>query len=373
MRTWAIGVLSSGWTTPPEVDAGAWRLFLKAERCAVALSTRTEGEAPALLHAAATIELQRVLSARAQIEQLGRSVAGVGQRVIVLKGGVMAMGAAVALDLSDVDVLAEPHVAPRIAALLDSHGYVSQGPGAEAHLAQRQRPYAVHIEVHHSLNELPAQDVWARAETVPGQPGLCRPAPLDQLWHALVHATYSHPFRRGALRDLLLIGWVDASVSTENRSELDGRLRANPQRERLLRATLTMAREIRDDRAPIDVFRREAAAHYQLSRNPAPLGELGLRPHVVQAVYAMLDGGSAQRDFWHAVWTGRGHESPWPVLASVEAAWPWAGRWLRRVLRMLRLPLVEMNAVPIVRRAERLSRAHGRMEAKTLVMRSGEP
>jgi hypothetical protein len=231
----------------------------------------------------------------------------------------------------------------------------------------------VHIEVHHSLNELPAQDVWARAETVPGQPGLCRPAPLDQLWHALVHATYSHPFRRGALRDLLLIGWADASVPAESRSALDARLRANPQREGLLRAVLNLAREIRDDRAAVDLFRREAAAHYLLSRSLAPFGESGLRPHVVQAVYARLDGGSTQRDFWYSVWTGRDHESPWSLLARVEATWPWAGRWLRRVLRMLRLPLVEMNAVPIVRRAERLARAHGTMEAKTLVMRSGEP
>src|SRR4029077_4275685 len=92
LRAWAIRVLSVGWAAPPDVNSEEWRLFLRAERCAVALSTRTEGEAPPLLHALATIELQRILSARAQIEQLGRLAAEVGERIVVLKGAVMALG-----------------------------------------------------------------------------------------------------------------------------------------------------------------------------------------------------------------------------------------------------------------------------------------
>ena len=74
-------------------------MFLRAERCAVALSTRTEGDAPPLLHAAATVELQRILSARAQIEELGRQVAAIGERVVVLKGGLMALGSSAGIDL----------------------------------------------------------------------------------------------------------------------------------------------------------------------------------------------------------------------------------------------------------------------------------
>src|SRR4029077_10560113 len=149
----------------------------------------------------------------------------------------------------------------RIAALLDARGYVPQGGGADAHLSQRRQPYAVHVEVHHSLTELPAEEVWARAEAIPGRPGLWRPAPVDQVWHALLHSAVTHPFRRGALRDLLLIGWADEIAGAEARGVLEERLNAEP-RGTLLREVLRLARETRDDRAPTDPFRREAAAHY---------------------------------------------------------------------------------------------------------------
>lgn len=372
LRAWAIQVLSSGWATPPEVDSSAWRLFLRAERCAVALSTRTEGEAPPLLHALATLELQRILSARAQIEHLGRLAAEAGERILVLKGGLMALGAAVSVDLVDVDVLAEPWAAPRIAALLDARGYVAQGAGADAHLSQRRQPYAVHVEVHHSLTELPAEELWARADAIPGKPGLWRPAPVDQIWHALLHSTLTHPFRRGALRDLLIIAWADEAAGGEARSLLEDRLTAD-RRGKLLREALRLARDIRDDRAPVDLFRREAAAHYLFSRRPAFGGESGLRPHVVRSVFSMLEGVEARRGYWRMVWRGRSEESPWRLLARAEAAWPFGGRLLRRVLRLIRLPLVEAAALPIARQAAKLGNAHDTMAARTLDIRSAEP
>src|SRR5690242_12331857 len=101
LRTWAIQVLSAGWQPPPDVPVDTWKLFLKAERCAVALSTRVEGDAPPILHAVATVELQRILSARAQLEELGHRVQALGERVIVLKGGLMALGTASGVDLMD--------------------------------------------------------------------------------------------------------------------------------------------------------------------------------------------------------------------------------------------------------------------------------
>jgi hypothetical protein len=372
LRAWAIRVLSAGWSTPPDVDTDAWRLFLRTERCAVSLSTRTEGDAPPLLHALATIELQRILSARAQIEQLGRFAAEAGARIVVLKGGVMALGAIESLDLVDVDVLAEPQAAPRIAALLDASGYAPQGGGADAHLSQRRQPYAVHVEVHHSLTELPAEEVWARAEAIPGRPGLWRPAPVDQVWHALLHSSLTHPFRRGALRDLLLIGWADEIASGEARRVLDERLNIAP-RGRLLREVLRLAREIRDDRAPVDLFRREAAAHYLLSQRPALFGEAGLRPHVMRTVFSMLDGKEARRDYWRMVWNGKSEESPWRFLARAEGIWPFGGRLLRRALRLLRLPYVEIAALIVALRAEELGAAHETTSARMLDIRSADP
>ncbi|HZH40580.1 MAG TPA: nucleotidyltransferase family protein [Gemmatimonadales bacterium] len=350
-------------------------MFLRAERCAVALSTRTEGDAPPLLHAAATVELQRILSARAQIEELGRQVAAIGERVVVLKGGLMALGSSAGIDLVDIDILTEPASASRIAGLLDSRGYLTYGPGSPVHLAQRRQEFAVPIEVHHALTELPASDVWARAEPVPGRPGrpgLWRPAAIDQAWHALVHSAVTHPFRRGSLRDLLLIGWAEHSLDDAGRRALEGQVRAHPRGE-MLAAMLRLAREIRDSRAPGDPFLQEAAAHYQLTRKSGALGQSVLKSSIMLSVYATLDGGRARLDYWHSVWNGRDHRSPWPLLARVETAWPPAGKWLRRVLRILRLPVAELNAFLIVRRAKRLAGAHGGREAKTLVMRSGEP
>ena len=372
LRAWAVQVLSAGWRSPPEFDLGAWKLFLRAERCAIALSTRTEGDAPPLLHAAATVELQRILSARAQIEELGRQVAAIGKRVVVLKGGLMALGSSAGIDLVDVDILTEPASAEEIAGLLNTRGYLTHGPSSPAHLAQRRQEFAVPIEVHHALTELSASDVWATAEPLPGRPGLWKPAVLEQVWHALVHSVVTHPFRRGSLRDLLLIGWADQSLDEAGRRRLDERVRSHP-RGAAFAAMLRLAREIRDSRAPADPFPREAAAHYQLSRDYGPIGQSVLKSSIMQAVYSTLDGGRARLDFWYSVWNGQDHESPWPLLARVEAVWPWAGKWLRRTLRILRLPLVELNALPIARRAERLAASQGRSEAKTLVMRSGEP
>lgn len=369
LRTWAIQVLSAGWTEPPEVPMAAWKLFLKAERCAVALSTRAEGDAPPLLHAVATIELQRILSARAQLEELGRRVHALGERIIVLKGGLMTLASASGVDLMDIDILAEPDSAPRIAGLLDAQGYVVEGRDSLAHLAQRRQPFAVHIEVHHSLAECSAADVWAHAEPVSGRPGLWKPAALDQVWLALRHTACTHPFRRGALRDLMLIGWADTGCDQGSQEVLQERVGSDT----VLRDLLRMSRDLRDERAPIDAFRREAAAHYLLSPHPARFGESGLRPHVVRSVYSMLDGPEARSAYWHSVWYGRSEISPWSALAMVERAWPRGGRLARRLSRLARLPLVEILALSIALRAAKLSRTYASNEPRTLDIRSGEP
>ncbi|HWH02395.1 MAG TPA: nucleotidyltransferase family protein [Gemmatimonadales bacterium] len=369
LRTWAIQVLSAGWQTPPDVPIDAWKLFLKAERCAVALSTRAEGDAPPILHAVATIELQRILSARAQLEELGRRIQALGERVIVLKGGLMALGSASGVDLMDIDILTARDSAPRIAGLLDAQGYLVEGADSPSHLAQRRQPFAVHIEVHHSLAECSAADLWSHAEPVPGRPGLWKAAALDQVWHALRHTAYTHPFRRGALRDLILIGWADAGCDQTSHEELQGRMGSDE----VLHALLRMARDLRDDRAPIDAFRKEAAAHYLLSPRPARFGEFGLRPPVVRSVYSMLDGPEARSAYWNSVWHGRSQLSPWSALAMVERVWPLGGRLARRLARLARVPLVEILALPIALRAAKLARAYPRIEPRTLDIRSGEP
>jgi len=373
LRAWAIRVLAEGWTAAPDVGPEAWRLFLRAERCALALSTRAEGDAPPLLHATATVELQRILSARAQLERLGRAAARAGLRALVLKGGVAALGTGAPVDLHDVDVLAEPGQAEALADLLDRSGYAVAGGRASAHLGQRVTANAVDVEVHFRVEELgdPA-DLWARAEPLPQHPGLWQPAPFDHCRHVLLHATITHPFRRGALRDLLLIGEADRACPPAGAAHLGDFLRDHPQR-LLLEAARDAARALQAGRRERDAFVEEAAAHYLLSDRyllaaAAPI----FGGNVMFAVYARLGRPAVRRGYWGRAWRGATAVSPWPALNRLERHWPRAGRWARRLLRLARAPLVELVAGPIARRARRLATGQAGA-ASAATSRSGAP
>src|SRR2546425_7423326 len=86
LRAWALDVLASQaaalsaeWQRRVVLHSrGAWQLFLEAERCALALQRRlraqgeiADGPAP-MLQSSATAELQRVLTARAQLLEIGQ-------------------------------------------------------------------------------------------------------------------------------------------------------------------------------------------------------------------------------------------------------------------------------------------------------------
>ena len=115
------------------------------------------------------------------------------------------------------------------------------------------------------------------------------------------------------------------------------------------------------------------AAQYLIIGAPGLGGEWGLRPNVTKSVYALLDGAAARRAYWGHVWFGTAPTSPWRVLATAESVWPWGGKVLRRTMRVLRAPFVELVAVPIALRAARLGNAHEVREARTPDIRSGEP
>src|SRR5690348_18511505 len=123
-------------------------------RCSAAAARRRHRRAPAD-------------SVRARPDRgAGPQVAAIGERVVVLKGGLMALGSSAGIDLVDIDILTEPASASRIAGLLDSRGYLTYGPGSPVHLAQRRQEFAVPIEVHHALTELPASDVRSEERRV---------------------------------------------------------------------------------------------------------------------------------------------------------------------------------------------------------------
>ncbi len=214
--------------------AAAWELFLAAECCAipVARALRMVGawdslspDARAAVAAAESREMQRVLAARGQLAELDRLAAAFGVMPIVLKGGAT-VAEGTALDLGDIDLLVTGDVAATLAAALVARGYAPSGDALV-------RPGALPIELHDHVSygraggagdraarpaESCAAGPWTGASCVSlacaDEPPLvplagCRalrrlvgaPAVLLLLRHGVLH----HPFRRGHLRDLVVL------------------------------------------------------------------------------------------------------------------------------------------------------------------------
>src|SRR4029077_4294126 len=93
LRAVALQILrgSSGRPAFPSCSDRTWNVFLRTERCAMALKARLVaaggGRVPDQIEQTATRELQRVLSARGQLHRIGQLVTGHGLIAVVLKGG----------------------------------------------------------------------------------------------------------------------------------------------------------------------------------------------------------------------------------------------------------------------------------------------
>ena len=254
LRAAALTILAGrepDWTRLEHCSADTWKLFLRTERCALALKSRLTAagcavpdRARAEIERAATPELQRILSARGQLLRIGRLAAAHGIAGVVLKGGVAALASAAPVDLHDVDVLVRPLQAEQLAGLLDEEGFHATGPAGTAHLAQRIAPNTVQIEVHFALNDIELSDaMWNRARPLDGAAGLSRLGAPDHVWHLLVHSVVSHPYRRGSLRDVLLIADALRDCSPTELEEVERRS-ASHRLARTLHAQLEMAREL---------------------------------------------------------------------------------------------------------------------------------
>src|SRR4029077_16886145 len=146
---------SSGRPAFPSCSDRTWNVFLRTERCAMALKARLVaagggrggrgGPVPDQIEQTATRELQRVLSARGQLHRIGQLVTEHGLIAVVLKGGVAALASPAPVDAPDVDLLVRAVKAERLAALLDGEGFSGTGPAGTAHLAQRVAPNTVQI------------------------------------------------------------------------------------------------------------------------------------------------------------------------------------------------------------------------------------
>src|SRR5207253_7415940 len=258
-----LGGRQPDWSDLAGCSAGTWEVFLRTERCALALKARiaaAEREVPDHVETAATRELQRILSARGQLLRIGQLAAAHGIPAIVLKGGVAALASAAPVDLADADVLVRTPHAQGLAELLDREGFRSIGPTGPAHLAMRLAPNAVQIEVHFALNDIELSgEMWTHARPLDGAPGLSRLGAADHLWHLLVHTVVTHPHRRGSLRDVLLAGEALRDCSPTELDEVERRSASHPLTLRL-RDVVAMARELSAGGPVHDRVRRGAAA-----------------------------------------------------------------------------------------------------------------
>ncbi len=336
---------------------GTWEVFLRRERCALALKTRlvaAGSPVPHQVESAATRELQRILSARGQLQRIGQLVTAHEMEAVVLKGGVAVLVSSTPMDLADVDVLVRARQAEPLAALLDGGGLRESGPAGIAHLAPSFAPNAIHVEVHFALNEFePDEGVWGRIQPVNGVAGLWRLGAADHLWQLLVHSVVIHAYRRGALRDVLLIAEAVGDCNPAELAAVEDRVRAHPLSQRL-HDQLVMARELREGLPVQDRFRREAAANYVLLGS---FGWLGFSRFwttaFVGALFAQLGSATERRFEWSMAWQRPTFTSPWPLAVRLERRLPRFGRWCRSVVKVARLIVVRAVAWPVAFMARR--------------------
>ncbi len=374
LRAWALDLLiGETQATQPPAESGAsaslatWELFLRSERCALPLRARLIARSPSPLTAGvaqlperlATVELQRALSARAQLLEIGRLAAAHDLEPIVLKGGIAVLGGDDPVDLADVDVLVRQEQSELLANLLNERGYGSTIAGSAAHLPARFGPETVPIEVHFAINDLEQiGELRARAQPAPGSPGLWRLSPPDHLWHLLVHSVVSHPERRGCLRDLLLIKRAARQCSPTELDDVTRRI-AGSSRGSALGAMLALAQGAGSTADGTDCFRAEAAANYLLRDRFQWLARWRMLQPMATTVFVLLGSRWDRQAEWAAVLRRRVQSEPstWKVLAALQRRAPWLGDMTRRLLRLGRLVAARLFVWPIALRAKWLSDA----------------
>ncbi|HEU0053078.1 MAG TPA: nucleotidyltransferase family protein [Longimicrobium sp.] len=368
LRAWAWGLLrGEAPSPPPAAGEDGWRFFLRVERIATPLRSRLAASSIALsadderrLADAASVEMKRHLSAKMQLATLARVARANGWRVVALKGGLAALGIGEPVDVADVDVLLSRDEAPLLArALEEEAGYaLTKGedrmdlPGVHHHLGQRRAATGIQVEIHFDLPNTgdPAPQL-ARAVAAP-RAGLLRLAGADHLWHVLAHATLDHAFRRGTLRDVLVLSAALANASREEAEEVERRAAGHPFAAPLARM-LAMARAVRDGAPLADPFPEIAAANYLLierltPRNlPEPLAD-----EVSRQVFTAL-GDPADREGFRARFLRFAHESTLGRVAALERRARWLGRAVRVAVRAGRAATAVPLALPVVRESRR--------------------
>ena len=356
--------LPARWSAVPP-ERSAWELFLRSDRCALPLQTALDaghGETPgrewaAPLAGAARRELARVMVARQHLRQLASIAAATRLRVLLLKGGAAAAGAA-PLDLADVDLLvANAAAAEALAGQLLAQGWTDTDLGGAGRVSHCLIKHDLPIEIHTTLVSGEPQDegLWERSDEVPGLDPLRQLGPDDALRHVARHVALDHPNRRMRLRDLMLIAREARRATTAEVAQAFADPQTYPAR--ICRTAIELAIRPGSTPAPIEEDRR-ALLMYLLTAwrpwkaLPAEAGEL------VDAWSVRLTCTKWEREqAWAALAIGDAKPSTRPVLRHVDAVLgachPWLVRWWRQQTRWCYCAAMELLAAPIAYRAER--------------------
>lgn len=338
-------------------SAAAWRLFLETEACALAIHERLPAPEldalPAsiqrLLRAAIAHELKRALAARAQLNVVAELARQMETPVVVLKGGVPLLRGR-NLHLLDIDLLVRPKDGRALVAGLEAHGYRPAGWSSPRHLAARVIPGGLRIEIHtttHRDGRPLDESVWRDLVPLEGTPGLWQLSPADHLWHVLTHLVVDHPYRAGRIRDLLVLAEAFDACRPADLQTVERRCRSHA-RAAELSALFEAARTTREGTQTPDRFAETALARYAVLSLSRPLRLPAALSETVQKwTFALLSGSESRREVWMDTVSTPLAPSPSRIVAGVERRLPRLGRVWRLALRLLRLALALVLAIPI--------------------------
>lgn len=384
LRRWAIDLLATKrgpsehqWADVRGIPLDAWRVFLDGERCASPLLARLSALAQLdrlpkpvgnLLSDAAAHELQRVLTARQQMRQIGQMALREGFRVIVLKGGVpAAQGAVPPLALADIDLLIMRKDAEALVSALQGAGFGAVYGETAWHVSMTGATGLVQIEVHWTTHHdgRPLElATWSRVISLGGVPGLWRLGRADHLLHLLTHAVVHHVDPRVSLRDVLLIGSAAAECDG---AELDQvrRLVAENEFAGPMATLLAFAQALHrgGGNELHDPFVNASCVRYVIRwlASRVPQSQVTIAP-LMQLSSAALGGpperGRAARAMLSTSW----HSAP-PAIRVLRQRHPRLGALLTRAARLSLYSGVALLALPFVWTASFAARAGTRRGA----------
>jgi hypothetical protein len=320
VRRWAMFALAAKRAGAPapsivsvaDVPAAIWRIVLPAECAALPVlrALPERGTLDPAVHAAAfelsLPEVQRCMTAGAQLREIDALCAQHGLRPVVLKGG-MNIARGREIDLGDLDIFLPPGEATRFAELVDS-GHYQRAPFLDGpkHLARRLASQRLPLEIHHTLRVVAdrPEDVFAATVLIPGFETLRALAPADHAWHVLHHCVEAHPRRQGMLRDVLALGVALDLCDGDDMRALQARIDAHQRRDRMM-DMLRIAVEVRagqvTDGPSHRPFDHLAAARYALADRKFERW-LRIGPAVYNAAFTTLDPDTRLVDIARLLW-----------------------------------------------------------------------